>query len=91
MSDGKIYVKINTGEQTLEFSKGYVSNERDYIITCLKQIIRNTAIDRQIISKNLKKIKEDEINHTFNCGYIIITSLYNSKYSYYTYSESLYY
>lgn len=29
MSDGKIYVKINTGEQTLEFSKGYVSSERD--------------------------------------------------------------
>ena len=91
MSSGKIYVKINTGEQTLEFSKGYVSNEHDYIITCLKQIIRNTAIDRQTVSKNLKKIKEDEINHAFNCGYIIITSLCNSKYSYYTYSGSVYY
>ena len=86
MSDGKIYVKINTGKQTLEFSKGYVSSERDYIISCLKLIIRNTAID-----KNLKKIKEDEINHAFNCGYIIITSLYNSKYSYYTYSGSIHY
>lgn len=91
MSDGKIYVKINTGKQTLEFSKGYVSSERDYIISCLKLIIRNTAIDRRAISKNLKKIKEDEINHAFNCGYIIITSLYNSKYSYYTYSGSIHY
>ena len=91
MSTAQIYVKVNTGEQTLEFSKGYVSNERDYIITCLKQIIRNTAIDRQTVSKNLKKIKEDEINHAFNCGYIIITSLYNSKYNYYTYSGSIYY
>ena len=91
MSDGKIYVKINTGEQTLEFSKGYVSSERDYIITCLKQITRNTKIDRQTISKNLKKIKEDEINHALNCGHIFITCLCNAKYSYYSYSGCIYY
>lgn len=90
MSDGKIYIKINTGEQTLEFSKDYVSSERDYIITCLKQITRNTTIDRQTISKNLKKIKEDEIGHAYNCGYIIITSLCNNKYNYYSYSGSIY-
>ena len=44
MSSGKIYVKINTGEQLLEFNKDYVSNERDYIITCLRQITRNLEI-----------------------------------------------
>lgn len=91
MSDGKIYVKINTGEQTLEFSKGYVSSERDYIISCLKLIIRNTAIDRRTVSKHLKKIKETEITHACNCGYIIITSLYNCKCNYYTYSGSIHY
>lgn len=91
MSNGsKIYVKINTGEQTLEFSKGYVSSERDYIITCLKQITRDRAISRQMIGKNLKKIKETEINYAFNCGYIIITSLCNNKYGYYAYSGSVY-
>lgn len=91
MSDGKIYVKINTGEQTFDFNKGYVSSEHDYIISCLKLIIRNIAIDRRTISKNLKKIKETEITHAFNCGYIVITSICNSKYSYYTYSGSIYY
>lgn len=90
MSDEKIYVKINTGEQLLEFSKGYVSSERDYIITCLKQITRNIVIDRQKISKNLKKIKEEEINHALNCGYILITSVYSNKFSYYAYSGSIY-
>lgn len=90
MSTAQIYVKINTGEQALEFSKGYVSSERDYIISCLKLIIRNTAIDRRTVSKNLKKIKETEINHKCNCGHVIITSLCNNKYSYYTYSRSIY-
>lgn len=91
MSDSKVYVKINTGEQVLEFNKGYVSSERDYIISCLKLIIRDTSIDRRAISKNLKKIKEAEINSAFNCGYIIISCLHNDKYSYYTYSGSINY
>ena len=90
MGNGQIYIRINTGEKLLEFSKCYVSSERDFIISCLKQITRNTSINRQEISKCLRKIKEEEINQVCNCGYIIITCLCKGKYSYYSYSGSIY-
>ncbi len=81
-------IKINAVEQVKTFEYGLIdpSKIRQYIIKCIQGMYGSTKPTQSEIGKNLRKIKNNEVDKFCYEGYVIITVDNNGVESFYIYS-----
>ena len=84
-------VKINTGCRLLNWEHGGTDPNkiRQFIVQCISAATIGKKPTQAKISKDLKKIKNDETDLYYNRGYILVEVNVDGILSYYAYSGDM--